>query len=260
MGPNVETARGLAALVVRTAPYPGAVSHSYSISRTWLHRVAGAPRLARRRDRAFAVAAAVLALLPGCAASPSESGVEPGPVATVEIPRLSNLSELDPGFAAAVRDALAAVDGDPSNGAAVGALGRLYQAHRYVDQARRCYELAQQLDPSSPDWPYYLGFLAAARGAPEEAARSFERALELRPSYWAARVRLGNALLAAGDAHGAEAAFRAARAAAPGTPWGELGLGKSRPAPRPARDRGRASAHRPDASIRPIGRPATCWR
>ena len=225
MGPNVETARGLAALVVRTAPYPGAVSHSYSIPRTWLHRAAGAPRLARL-CRAFAVAVAVLALLPGCAAPPPDVPAEPAPSADVEIPRISNLSKLDPGFATAVRDALAAVDRAPSNGAAVGALGRLYQAHRYVDQARRCYELAQQLDPSSPDWPYYLGFLAAARGAHEEAARSFERALELRPSYWAAHVRLGNALLAAGDADGAEAAFRAARAAAPGTPWGELGLGK----------------------------------
>ena len=144
-----------------------------------------------------------------------------------EIPRIPNLSELDPGFATAVRDALSVVDRDPSNGAAVGALGRLYQAHRYTDQARQCYERAEQLDPSSPDWPYYLGFLAAGRGAHDEAARRFERALELRPSYWAARVRLGNALLAAGDANGAETAFRAVRAAAPGTAWGELGLGKA---------------------------------
>lgn len=152
---------------------------------------------------------------------------EPEPATTAEIPRLSNLSELDPGFATAVRDALAVADRDPSSGAAVGALGRLYQAHRYVDQARQCYERAEQLDPSTPDWPYYLGFLAAGRGAHDEAAHLFERTLELRPSYWAARVRLGDALLAAGDADGAEDAFRAARAASPGTPWGELGLGKA---------------------------------
>ncbi|MCY3932863.1 MAG: tetratricopeptide repeat protein [Acidobacteria bacterium] len=173
---------------------------------------------------AFAV---LLALLPGCAAPPTDSGGEATAAPTTDIPRIPNLSELDPGFATAVRDALAVVDRDPSRGAAVGALGRLYQAHRYVDQARRCYERAEELEPSSPDWPYYLGFLAAGRGAHEEAARRFERALELRPSYWAARVRLGNALLAAGETDGAEDEFRAVRAASPGTPWGELGLGKA---------------------------------
>ena len=166
--------------------------------------------------------------MPGSPEGSSES-------ATAEsVPRIPNLSELDPGLATAVRDAVAVVDGDPSSGAAVGALGRLYQAHRYVDHARRCYELAERLDPSAPEWPYYLGFLAAGRGVHDEAARHFERTLELRPSYRAARVRLGDALLAAGDMDGAEAAFSAARAASPGSPWGELGLGKA------ARRRGRA--------------------
>ena len=165
--------------------------------------------------------AILVALSSGCTGPPA-----PTPAAA-PIPRIPDLSELDRGFATAVRDAVAAVERDPSSGAAVGALGRLYQAHRYVDQARRCYERAAQLDPSTPEWPYYLGFLAAGRGAHGEAARRFERVLELRPSYWAARVRLGNALLAAGDPHGAAAAYRAARAAAPGAPWGELGLGKA---------------------------------
>ena len=185
--------------------------------------IAGAPAL----WPAWAVAIVFLGFVLGCADSGPDLPDEPAPTAAAEVPRIPNLSELDPGFATAVRDALAVVDQDPSSGAAVGALGRLYQAHRYVDQARRCYERAEELDPSRPDWPYYLGFLAAGRGAHDEAARLFERTLELRPSYWAARVRLGNALLAAGDADGAEEAFRAVRAASPGTPWSELGLGKT---------------------------------
>ncbi|MCY3964639.1 MAG: tetratricopeptide repeat protein [Acidobacteria bacterium] len=167
----------------------------------------------------------------GCAEPPPRASVAQDP-----IPRIPNLHELDTGFATAVRDALAAVERDPLSGAAVGALGRLYQAHRYLDQARRCYEQAAELDPETAEWPYYLGFLAAGGGAQEEAARYFERVLELRPSYWAARVRLGNALLAAGDLDGAEWAFRAARSAAPDAPWGELGLGKT------ARRRGRPEA------------------
>ncbi len=203
----------------------------------------GAPPVERRANtdavslgaRVFRPASAVLlTLLYGCTAPSSDSSAPLSPIAQAEVPRIPDLSELDPGFATAVLDALAVVDRDPSNGAAIGALGRLYQAHRYVDQARRCYERAEELDPSSPDWPYYLGFLAEGRGAHEDAARRFERALELRPAYWAARVRLGNALLAAGDADAAEEAFRAVRAAAPGAPWGELGLGKA------ARRRGQA--------------------
>ena len=179
------------------------------------------------------VAIVLLGFVLGCSSPGAEVPNEPARTEAVGILRIPDLSELDPGFVTAVRDALAVVDRDPSNGAAVGALGRLYQAHRYVDQARRCYERAEELDPSSPDWPYYLGFLAEGRGDHDEAVRRFERALELRPSYWAARVRLGNALLAAGDPDGAEEAFRAVRAAAPGSPWGELGLGKA------ARRRGR---------------------
>ena len=170
----------------------------------------------------------LVAVLPACA-GPAPEALDQAPPSSVvsELPRIPNLSELDAGFATAVRDAAAAVERDPSSGAAVGALGRLYQAHRYVDQARRCYERAAQLDPGAAEWPYYLGFLAAGRGAHNQAARHFERVLELRPSYWAARVRLGNALLATGDLDGAEQAFRAARSAAPGAPWGELGLGKT---------------------------------
>ena len=174
--------------------------------------------------------ALLASLLLACSEPPPQTA------AVADIPRIPNLNELDPGFATAVRDALAAVERDPSSGGAVGALGRLYQAHRYVDQARRCYERAAALDPGTAEWPYYLGFLAAGRGAHNEAARHFERVLELRPSYWAARVRLGNALLAAGDLDAAERAFRAARSAAPGAPWGELGLGKT------ARRRGRFEA------------------
>ena len=170
----------------------------------------------------------LVAILPACA-GPAPEALDQAPPSSVvsELPRIPNLSDLDPGFATAVRDAAAAVERDPSSGAAVGALGRLYQAHRYVDQARRCYVRAAELDPRAPEWPYYVGFLAAGRGAHNEAARHFERVLELRPSYWAARVRLGNALLATGDLDGAERAFRAARSAAPGAPWGELGLGKT---------------------------------
>ncbi len=202
------------------------------------------PRGRRRVGQVLGFRACLLlvcALLPACADAPSGSAADgPGATSSASLPdlppRIPALETLDPGFATAVRDALAAVERDPSSATAVGALGRLYQAHRYVDQARLCYELAERLDGSRPDWPYYLGFLAAGRGEHDQAARYFERVLELRPSYWAARMRLGDSLLAAGDLGGAESAYRAVRAASAGAPWGELGLGKT------ARRRGQPEA------------------
>ncbi len=223
-------------------PDPRARGEAWTIALAKCASLDGLSSSARACWPASVVTVALLALLPGCADPASDDPDAPSSTSSSTspppelVPRIPNFSELDPGFATAVRDAVAAVERDPSSAAAVGALGRIYQAHRHVDQARRCYERAAELDPDAAEWPYYLGFLASGRGAQDEAARYFERVLELRPSYWAARVRLGNALLAAGDLDAAEQAFRAARSAAPGTPWGELGLGKA------ARRRGRFEA------------------
>jgi len=186
----------------------------------------------RQRRVLSSVSALLLTLaLPGgfaaCGGSPPVSERSIARPLAEQIPQIPDLDQLDPAFANSVRSSLAAALVEPASGTAVGALGRLYEAHRYVDQARRCYEIASRLEPEAADWPYHLGVLSAGGGGHEEAARHFERVLELRPSFWAARVRLGNALLAANDLAAAEQAFRRARSAAPATPWGELGLGRT---------------------------------
>ena len=82
------------------------------------------------------------------------------------------LDALDPAVAAAIRDAVAAVEREPSSGARWGELGIVYHAHRYFALADRCYARAAALDPRAPDWPHLRGVLAEERGDVEAAAGS----------------------------------------------------------------------------------------
>ncbi len=190
---------------------------------------------AARGARLLAVLTAIL-VLKACA-GPERQDPAPVPASVLEstsagrselpaIPRI-DLDDVDPGFAETVSGAVAAATAAPGSAEAVGGLGRVYQRNRYLDQARRAYARAEALDPSAPAWPYYLGYLAAQRGAHAEAAAHFERVLALDPGYWPARIRLGDVFLAQDDVAAAEQAFRLARAAAPRSLWPHLGLGKA---------------------------------
>jgi tetratricopeptide (TPR) repeat protein len=98
---------------------------------------------------------------------------------------------------------------------AIGRLGMLYHSYQFLDEARRCYEIARALDPRDARWIYYgakvektafryeasealfekalastprdaeilaeLGDLYLMWGRGEEAARNLEKALELEP-------------------------------------------------------------------------------
>lgn len=142
-----------------------------------------------------------------------------------EIPRIADLDGLDPRLRASLDAAVARADHERS-AAAVGALGRVYNAHQYLDQARRCYEIAQGMDPADAEWPYHLGLVAAERGDVESAIPLLRRVVALRPDYLPALTRLGDLLLAVNRLDEAAAAYAAAAAGAPDAPWGELGLGK----------------------------------
>jgi tetratricopeptide (TPR) repeat protein len=143
----------------------------------------------------------------------------------VEAPRLADTVGLDPRLREALDAAVERADRERS-AASFGALGRLYNAHHYLEPARRCYEAAQRLDPADAEWPYHLGLLAVERGEVEAAIPLLRRVLELRPDYLPARARLGDLLLAENRLDEAQTAYTAAAGAAPDAPWGELGLGK----------------------------------
>lgn len=145
---------------------------------------------------------------------------------SLSIPEIADLDGLDPAFAGAVREAVSAAREASERGDLFGELGKLYDAHQYYELARQCYEIAQQLDPRTADWPYYLGAFAAERGRLSDAARDFRRAASLRPDYPPIYLRLGDSLLRAGVLDEAESAYGDFLQRDSDSGWGHLGLAK----------------------------------
>jgi tetratricopeptide (TPR) repeat protein len=196
-------------------------------------------RTRRRSPASVALAVAVLLPLAGYSivrwwttSKPGEASSRPGDADRADVadaatvPRVAGLDALDPAVAAAIRDAVAAVEREAASGARWGELGIVYNAHRYFALADRCYARAAALDARAPDWPHLRGVLAEERGDVEDAASYYSAALERSPTDQAARYRLGNVLLQAGSIDQAEQAFEQLASSAPDQPWGPLGLGR----------------------------------
>jgi tetratricopeptide (TPR) repeat protein len=102
-----------------------------------------------------------------------------------------------------VEPALTKAKAHPNDADAVGRLGMALHAHQQRDSARACYRRAAMLAPKSFEWRYYLGVVSDG----QEAVDSLRAALRLREDT-PARIKLGDALLAAGDYAGAGEVFR----------------------------------------------------
>jgi tetratricopeptide (TPR) repeat protein len=76
-------------------------------------------------------------------------------------------------------------------------------AHDQFSSARECYRRAAILEPACFEWQYYLGLTLQG----DESIKALRVALRLRDDL-AARLKLGDALLAAGDAEGARDVYR----------------------------------------------------
>jgi len=115
---------------------------------------------------------------------------------------------------------------DAGQAEAWGELGALYLAQERMRAAETCLRNARHLD-DDPRWAYQLGFLHQARGELDRAEAAFGAALRLDPRLDAARLRLGDVLLAAGRPEEASAAFGAALERAPHSDYAEWGLGRA---------------------------------
>jgi tetratricopeptide (TPR) repeat protein len=114
------------------------------------------------------------------------------------LPELSTAS-FGPAIRQAVDRALAGAKAHPNDAGAVGRLGMVLHAHDQRVTAKICYQRASLLDPDTFDWHYYRGLVSDAPAA----ADAFRAALRLR-DYLPAKIKLGEALLAAGDSAGAK--------------------------------------------------------
>ncbi|HXH06802.1 MAG TPA: tetratricopeptide repeat protein [Vicinamibacterales bacterium] len=175
--------------------------------------------MSRRRDRARAAIVAV-AVLAATAAGPAD------------VPPLPDLP-LD-SFPADVREqvaqALRRAREQPASAAAAGELAMLLHALEQFATAERAYARAQALDPRDARWAYGLGICRMALGRQAEAVAALREAVRIDPAALGPRVKLGEALLAAGELDEAARLYERLAADAPDLPHAHYGLGRVRAA------------------------------
>jgi tetratricopeptide (TPR) repeat protein len=138
------------------------------------------------------LAAACLAALFGTA--PACGGGSSGTSDEVPLP---SLVDVDADVVRSIRELRQAVLDDPRSGEAWGTLGDRYYVHEFFDEAARCYEVAERLDPTRFVWPYRLG-LSTFFDQPERSLAPLERSLRLLENYAPAREVMAQVLIAVG--------------------------------------------------------------
>ncbi len=114
----------------------------------------------------------------------------------------------------------------PDSADAVGSLGRILQAWEQWETAHEMYTKAISLAPTSFDWYYLDGCVLERLARPQDAAAKLRQALKIRPEYIAARVRLADALLSAGQLSESQTIFAALARDPEAEPLGLFGLGR----------------------------------
>jgi tetratricopeptide (TPR) repeat protein len=129
----------------------------------------------------------------------------------------------------AAREAIARAHHDAtaraSDAEATGTLGRVLHAWEQWDAAHDAYRRAQALAPRTFEWPYLDAVVLQRLARPADAAAELRQALAITPDYLAARVKLAEALLDAGQLEESRQLFSAIKDLE-AEPSVELGLGR----------------------------------
>ena len=131
--------------------------------------------------------------------------------ATARLPAPPAPASMTPATLQHLSPVFAAAEADPTSIAAVGPLCFAYHADMLFDHARRCYELAVDLQPEEWRWHYHLALLDAEQGGSPDLATRLRRVVELAPDFGPAWLRLGDAEFKAGRYDAAAEAWRRAR-------------------------------------------------
>lgn len=158
----------------------------------------------------------------------------PADLAGLEVPR-PDLSAMQPAarrrvesLQEALAGLLAAETPDAGQvGQTFGFLGQVFQAMDLPGAAAEAYAVARRLAPADPRWTYYGALVAHGRGDLEPAVAGYRAYLAGRPDDLAANLRLGDALLALGQAEEARQAFAAAQRVDPESAAARYGLGRA---------------------------------
>jgi protein O-GlcNAc transferase len=114
----------------------------------------------------------------------------------------------------------------PQDANAVGALGRVLQAWEQWEMAHRMYTTAISLAPAAFEWHYLDACVLERLARPQDAVAHLREAVRIRPEYLAARVRLADALLSAGELNESRTMFAALAREPEAEPLGLFGLGR----------------------------------
>jgi tetratricopeptide (TPR) repeat protein len=114
----------------------------------------------------------------------------------------------------------------PEDADALGALARVLQAWEQWETAHEVYTRAIAVAPTSFDWQYLDACVLERLARPQDAVAHLRDALKIRPEYVAARVRLADALLSAGQLGESRTLFAALAREPQAEPLGLFGLGR----------------------------------
>lgn len=108
----------------------------------------------------------------------------------------------------------------------LGELARLYHANGFLDEAARCYDALETLEPNEPRWPHLHATILAGFGEIEPALELWRRTLRLAPDYVPAQLRIADCELKSDRVTEAAAAYAAALRLAPDNAYAQLGLAR----------------------------------
>ncbi|MDG1048880.1 MAG: tetratricopeptide repeat protein [Planctomycetota bacterium] len=154
------------------------------------------------------------------------------PAGSLPTPPVLDTSTMEPLVAETLSAARAAVVDEPANGRRWSDLGLALDAHFFLEEAEACLAVAIELDPTLFDATYDHAVLGTMleREVDEVVAR-FVSAAALRDDYPPVHARLGDFLLASGDAASSLNAFERAREVSAGLDYeydyAQLGIGRA---------------------------------
>lgn len=171
-----------------------------------------------------------LLFLPLLAFACSTFGAQ-GPSSVPELPWLT-LDNFSPGIREQIDEAYSFARSHAEDAVASGRLGMVLQTYGLLQQAAVCYRRAMQLEPNSFQWAYYLGAVEADQGHCDTAASTLRLALRIDPTYFPAKLRLANCLLASAVWDASERLFAEIAEQHPDNADAYYGLGRVRAARR----------------------------
>ncbi len=114
----------------------------------------------------------------------------------------------------------------PRDATAIGSLARVLQAWEQWEMAHTMYTRAISIAPASFEWHYLDACVLERLARPHDAVAHLREAVKIRPDYLAARVRLADTLLSAGELSESRTIFTALAREPEAEPLGLFGLGR----------------------------------